>query len=237
MTVFSSRYTVEDQQRMAVAKNYFAWQNRVIAGELGTRVLEIGCGIGNITQTLLDRELVIALDSDSSCVAHLRHRLGQRANLHTMVCDICCDEFLSVGKFGADSCAAVNVLEHIEDDQRALARMAAVLRPGGVIVLIVPAFSFLFGPIDRNLGHCRRYSPRTIRDLAESVNICVRKIRFMNFVGFFGWWMNARVFKREAQSTYQIHIFDHWIVPVLSRIEDRVPPPLGQSLLAVLQVP
>jgi len=163
--------------------------------------------------------------------------LGQRANLHTIVCDICGDEFLALEKFGADSCAAVNVLEHIEDDQKALARMAAVLRPGGVIVLIVPAFSFLFGPIDRNLGHYRRYSPRAIRDLAESANMCVRKIRFMNFVGFFGWWMNARVFKRGAQSPYQIRTFDHWIVPLLSRIEDRLPPPLGQSLLAVLEVP
>jgi hypothetical protein len=57
----------------------------------------------------------------------------------------------------------------------------------------------------------------------------------MNAVGFFGWWVNAKVLRREEQSAGQIAVFDRWVVPVLARVERMVPPPFGQSLIAVLE--
>ena len=51
-------YLLADQALMAHAKNYFAWQARLVLPELGQRGLEVGCGIGNFTQTLLDREAI-----------------------------------------------------------------------------------------------------------------------------------------------------------------------------------
>jgi hypothetical protein len=62
----------------------------------------------------------------------------------------------------------------------------------------------------------------------------VARVRFMNTAGFFGWWANARVLRREAQSAGQIEVFDRAIVPVMSRLEALAPPPFGQSLIAVL---
>ena len=55
-------YTLEDQERMTRAKNYFAWQHRLVIRELGQRVIEIGCGIGNFTSLMLDREAVVGVD-------------------------------------------------------------------------------------------------------------------------------------------------------------------------------
>lgn len=237
MSAVSSLYNLEDQERMSPARNYFAWQNRIIARELGARVIEVGCGIGNFTQTILDREAVLGVDIDLNCIVLYRQRFAGCANLEAKLCDVSSDQFLALREFAADSCVALNVLEHIEDDHGVLARMASVLRPGGVIVLLVPAFAFLYGPIDRNLGHVRRYTPSSIRSMAEALNLQVSKLRFINLVGFFGWWMNARVLKLEAQSEHQIGIFDRWIVPIASRIEEHINPPLGQSLLAVLKVP
>jgi len=54
-------------------------------------------------------------------------------------------------------------------------------------------------------------------------------------VGFFGWWFNAHLLRREAQSETQIELFDRFAVPVMSRMEAVLPPPFGQSLLAVLE--
>jgi hypothetical protein len=61
--------------------------------------------------------------------------------------------------------------------------------------------------------------------------------RYMNVVGFFGWWVNARVLKKTEQSEQQIAVFDSLLVPVISRVEAAVPPPFGQSIFAVVEKP
>ena len=234
--VDSAAYTLEDQQRMSKAKRYFAWQHRLLQKELGQRVLEVGCGIGNFTGTLLDREAVIAVDVQPECIERLKLRYAGQPNLHAFVCDVLSPEFRELASFHPDSSVIVNVLEHVEDDVAALKAVASVLTPGGVIVLLVPAFQALYGPIDKNLGHHRRYSRRAIRSLARRTGLRIRKLHYMNSIGFFGWWINARILKREAQSERQIQIFDRYVVPPMSVAERILRPPFGQSLLAVLEM-
>jgi hypothetical protein len=113
--------------------------------------------------------------------------------------------------------------------------MSSILEPRGVIVLFVPAFPSLYGPLDHNLGHFRRYRRGDIARLAAETGLHLNNAHYVNLVGFFGWWANAHVFHREAQSERQIEIFDRFVVPVLSRCEAIAPPPFGQSLLAVLE--
>lgn len=230
-------YTITDQERMARAANYFAWQRRMVAPELGQRVIEVGCGIGNFTGALLDREMVIALDVEEACAARLRERYPGQPNLHVMVCPPASDTFAGLARWRPDSCVCLNVLEHIEDDRQALEAMASVLVPGGVIVLLAPAFPSLYGPIDRNLGHFRRHTRASLAALVRAAGLRIAKLHYVNTAGFFGWWMNARVFRREAQSERQIAFFDRWVVPWMSRLEATVPPPFGQSLFAVLRKP
>jgi len=220
---------------MAHAKNYFAWQARLILPELGQRVLEVGCGTGNFTQTLLDREAVIAIDNEPACVSRLAERFADRPNLQTRVASPCEDSFRELAHFRPDSIVCLNVLEHIEDDAGALRNMAAIVPAGCVIVLLLPAFPALYGPIDRNLEHFRRYSVVSLKCLAAGINLTIEKLQYMNLIGFFGWWVNARILQRQAQSTSQIAVFDKWVVPLLSWLESRFPPPFGQSLLAVLR--
>jgi SAM-dependent methyltransferase len=237
MSAASAIYNLEDQQRMSPARNYFGWQSRLVTKEIGQRVIEVGCGIGNFTETILDREAVLGIDVDAGCVAQFHRRFADQPHLRAEVCDVSNEDFLELTEFGADSCIALNVLEHIGDDQKALANMTSVVKPGGNIVLLLPAFSSLYGPIDRNLGHHRRYSQGSIREMAKSFGLTISRLSFVNFAGFFGWWMNARVLKLEAQSPKQIGVFDRWVVPTMSRLEELFEPPLGQSLLAVLRVP
>jgi 2-polyprenyl-3-methyl-5-hydroxy-6-metoxy-1,4-benzoquinol methylase len=233
----STAFTLEDQRQMTRAKNYFAWQSRLVARELGRRVVEVGCGIGNFTGMLLDRELVVALDREDACVQLLRQRYPGRDNLHVLTCETPGAAFRDLARFRPDSVVCVNVLEHIEDDSAALRDMASILIPGGVVVLLVPAFAALYGPIDRNLGHYRRYRRASLSMLAAAAGLTLVKAHYVNAAGLFGWWVNARILKREAQSDGQIAVFDRWVVPVLSGLEGAVKPPIGQSLLAVLRRP
>jgi SAM-dependent methyltransferase len=226
-------YTLADQQRMTRAKNYFAWQAKLALPHLGRRVLEIGCGIGNFTELLLDREAVIAIDSEPACIETMRSRFPNQPNLCATVRDVA-DGLADLQTMGPDSCVCLNVLEHVEDDERALTDIASILQPNGAIVLLVPAFEQLAGPIDRNLGHYRRYTRPSLRTLADRAGLTIRHARYINLPGFFAWWLNAHILRREAQSTGQIEIFDRLLVPVISRAEALIPPPFGQSLFAVL---
>jgi SAM-dependent methyltransferase len=235
-------WALEDQALMARARNYFAWQARILQPELGRRVVEVGCGTGNFTGLLLDPEhlnceYVVALDKEPACVERLRERYPRSRNLHSLVCSPGTPEFASLARFSIDCCVCLNVLEHIEDDAAALCSMAAILPRGGRIVLLVPAFPALYGPIDRNSQHFRRYTRRSIRALASRTGLNIRRMGFMNAVGFFGCWANARVFRREKQSATQIEFFDRWIVPAISRLEALLPVPFGQSLIVVLTRP
>jgi len=220
---------------MSKARNYFAWQARLVTPALGQRVVEVGCGIGNFTRLLLDREAVIASDVDPDCVAKLKERFPDRKNLQALVCDPCTPEFTDLARFRPDSCVCLNVLEHIGDERKAIEGMASILPPGGRIVLLVPAFQALFGPIDRNLEHWRRYSRKSITALAHEAGLRINVLHYVNLVGFFGWWVNAHVFRLEVQSELQIRIFDRFLVPLMSRVEKLVRPPFGQSLLVVLE--
>src|ERR1039458_6111930 len=127
----ASIYTIADQERMAHATNYFAWQCRLVAPELGQRVIEVGCGIGNFTRMLLDRETVLAVDVDPACVERLRQRYSNQLNLHAFVCEPDSAAFSDLARWRPDSCVCLNVLEHIEDDSRAREAMASVLEMGG----------------------------------------------------------------------------------------------------------
>jgi len=236
MSVAGSAYILADQARMTRAKNYFAWQARMVLPELGSRVLEMGCGIGNFTGMLLGREAVIAVDVEAECIERVMERYSSQ-NLRAFVFDMDAGRYGELARFRADTCVCLNVLEHVRSDDAAILGMASVLPSGGRIVLIVPAFPALFGPIDRNLGHYRRYTRGAVARLARDGGLRVKKLRYMNVAGFFGWWVNAHIFKREEQSEGQIDFFDRRVVPVASRVEAMIPPPFGQSIFAVLEKP
>ena len=233
LSSFDLTWTLEDQQLMTRAKNYFAWQRRLVLPELGQRVLEIGCGIGNFTGHLLNREAVIAIDTEPHFIDRIKARYPNQPNLIALVHDAATG-LSALRHYTPDSCVCLNVLEHIEDDRQALRDMASAITPGGAIVLIVPAFPSLSGPIDRKLGHFRRYTRQSLTQTATDAGLSVRKLQYMNMPGFFAWWLNARILHLEAQSAAQIELFDTLIVPLAARIEKLTPPPFGQSLFCVL---
>lgn len=227
-----AEYNRADQERMRAAPRYFAWQYHLTAPYLGHRVIEIGCGIGNFTCWLAGRG-VTAVDPDPECLRVLERRWSSPAGLRTLAVAAGGGQLACTFPGAADSCIALNVLEHIADDRAALAEMAALVRPGGRVILLVPAFPALLGPVDRCLGHYRRYRRRGLRALAAAAPLAIERLEYINRLGFFAWWLNARL-GRAGQSPRQIAVFDR-LAPGLERLERRIRPPFGQSLFAVFR--
>ncbi|HTD26018.1 MAG TPA: methyltransferase domain-containing protein, partial [Candidatus Elarobacter sp.] len=134
-----------------------------------------------------------------------------------------------------DTVVCANVLEHVADDAASLRAMRALLAPGGRVVLIVPALHALYGTIDAAIGHHRRYTREEIDAKLHAAGLEVEHVSYFNLLGMVGWWLNARVLKRRSVPGLQARLNDR-LVPLL-RLERRLKPPIGMSLLAVGRAP
>src|ERR1700733_12589518 len=109
----TAEYTLLDQQLMRHAPRYFAWQAHLAKEQLGRRVVEVGCGTGNFTQHLTDRELVIGLDVVEECAERARARFPENRNLQFRCLDVQDPAFVELKALRPDSIVCLNVLEHV----------------------------------------------------------------------------------------------------------------------------
>jgi len=228
-----SDITVSDLEIMSNANNYSGWIYRRILPFIGQRILEVGAGIGNFTRLLLNRELIVAVDKHPACVDYLKARLGNSRTLVPMELDISDPAVCELSPYEFDTVICLNVLEHVEDDLSALAHMYSVLRAGGILILLVPAFQFLYGSVDRSLGHYRRYNRKSLIPKVRQAGFEVERVFYMNMIGMAGWLLNNRILGWREESARQIGFFDRFVAPWAESLERLIQPPVGLSLISV----
>jgi SAM-dependent methyltransferase len=213
------------------------WIVDMVRPYLGRRVLEVGCGIGNLTGSFLGGELLVSVDIRDEYVQAVRERFGgDEARFKSLKLDIAADPVDELREYGFDTVICLNVLEHIEDDVEALRKMFEVLRPGGRLLLLVPALRALYGSLDVYVEHYRRYERRELVVKLRQTGFSVERIVFMHLAGAFGWWLNSRILKAKILPETQIGLYDR-LVPLFRWMEERVRPPVGLSLVTVAQKP
>jgi SAM-dependent methyltransferase len=227
-------FFVADLLQMAKAENYRRWQFEMVAPYVKGNVLEVGGGIGNFTPELAGvASSVTSIEPNAYCHARLVAKTKGLPNVRTYNATVeALDQQVPVTD-AFDTVILMNVLEHIKDDEAVLRRLKQRLSPTGRIVVLVPAGPWAFGSTDERLGHYRRYSKASARDLMARLGLTVEALRYYNFIGVWAWWWNAKVRRRQNQNDAQIRLFDRCFVPVISRIEKVIPPPVGQSVLVV----
>jgi glycosyltransferase involved in cell wall biosynthesis len=229
----ASGYTTLERAGKLDRYNLWIWEN--IKPWVGERVLEVGAGVGNMTRVMYGRDLIVATDIDVRYVHSLENRFARNPTIRVEHLDLASDEMLSLKSFEFNSVVCLNVLEHVEDHERAMQRIYDVLLPGGTVLLFVPADQKLYGTMDKQVGHYRRYSREELRRVIESAGFLVNRIRYMNVFGRLGWWFNGQILKRAHLPGGQSRVFD-FFVPVLRKIESD-DPSNGLSLIAVATKP
>jgi hypothetical protein len=134
----------------------------------------------------------------------------------------------------ADTIIYIDVLEHIEDDQGEMRVAAAHLVAGGHIVMLSPAFNFLYSPFDKAIGHYRRYTPKHAERLTVAP-LTLKRVFFLDSVGYFVSAVNRLIVRTSQPSIHQIQFWDKAIVPV-SVLTDRIFGGLfGRSVVMIWQ--
>jgi glycosyltransferase involved in cell wall biosynthesis len=210
---------------LAQTPHFNRWLADTIQPYVGTHVLEIGAGIGNLSQFLAARrKSYTASDIDEEHMARLRVRFAQRPNLSLIRCDLSSAEDFAPVEASADTVICLNVLEHIEDDGVGLRNIARALLPGGTAIVLVPQDQSVYGTLDEVLGHYRRYSEAELRKKMEAAGFQVDRVLHFNRVTRPGWWLNGRLLKRRHFSRMQLWWFDR-LVWLWRRIDRLLPWP------------
>ena len=228
------RYAADDLETMQVARRYANHIFGLVRPFLGSRVLEVGSGIGTMTSRLVDvAEMVVGIEPNPNCTTRIQEAMGghPRFTLRTCHFEECEPAELASHRF--ESVLLVNVLEHIEEDVNALTAFKHILVPDGHVVVFVPALQVAYGPLDAELGHYRRYSKRTLRAAFEAAGLELVRLRYTNPIGLAGWMYNAHISKSTKHSLAQVKLFETLIAPWALPLERLLPPPIGLSLIAV----
>jgi SAM-dependent methyltransferase len=219
---------------MQQARRYAAHVFDLFREDVGKRVLEVGCGIGTMTQRLLEiADRVVGIEPNLNCVRQTQALFDGHPRFSLKVCHLeeCDPTELAANRF--DTVVCVNVLEHIEDDVAALKQFRNLLIPGGRVVIFVPAIQAAYGPLDAELGHHRRYSKASLAKAFADAGLPLRTIRYTNPIGLLGWMYNAKITKSTAHSLSQVKLFETLVAPWALPLERLVAPPIGLSLVAV----
>jgi|LSQX01.2.fsa_nt_gb 2-polyprenyl-3-methyl-5-hydroxy-6-metoxy-1,4-benzoquinol methylase len=219
----NSKYGTDTLEVISGANRFNRWMYETIKPHCSGEILEIGSGIGNISQFFIKEGADISLsDIENSYFPRLKQKFGEFPNLKSMHRLNFSDKNLEknfpelLNRF--DTIFALNVVEHIPDDVQAMENAMKMLKPGGKIVILVPAIQWLYNEFDRQLEHQRRYSKKSLQKLLEGAGFSVIHRQYFNFIAIFGWFISGTILRKRIIPNGQMRFYDA-LVPVWKRID------------------
>lgn len=216
---------------------YSCWIYHMYEKYIGKNVLGIGGGIGTAISFYVERaERIIATELFGNQIDIMNERFKQYSYFKALKLDIMKDELSGLGLF--DTIVCINVLEHIEDDIKALVNMKKMMERNGKIIICVPAVSKLYCYMDRNVGHYRRYTKGELHRKAEEAGLKVMEDKYINFMGIFPYWMKGK-FGKDTGGSFSTGIDQNEsklysaAARILEPLERLIKPPVGISEIAI----
>jgi SAM-dependent methyltransferase len=216
------------------ADRFNEWMYKTIAPHCNGKILEIGSGIGNISRFFIEKkhDFVLSDFRDNYCDILRKKFENTVVNI-----DLVHPDFENIYKdlLGTfDALFALNVVEHIEDDLFAISNCKKLLKKGGTLIILVPAFQALYNNFDVELEHYRRYTQSSLKSIITSNGLQVRKLFSFNFIGIFGWFVSGRILKKKSIPEGQMGLFN-LLVPIFKLADILTFKKIGLSVICVAE--
>lgn len=224
-------------QTIAGLGRFNRWMYETLKPHCAGRLLEVGSGIGNLSRCFLDDGADLTLsDLRAPFVQRLARDFPHRP---VVSIDLVQPGFERVyaehlGRF--DTVFALNVIEHIADDVLALENCRRLVRPGGAVVVLVPAYEWLHNRLDVELGHYRRYTRASLVRALTQAGLAPTHTQHFNAAATLGWALTGGLLARQQIPKAEATLFDA-LVPLWRVVDRAVASRVGLSVIAVGRAP
>jgi 2-polyprenyl-3-methyl-5-hydroxy-6-metoxy-1,4-benzoquinol methylase len=209
------------------------WMYDTIKPYCKGKILEIGSGIGTISSFFIRSNSDITLsDLRSNYCEILRNKFSKDVlEIDLADPDFDVKYYFLLGKF--DTIFSLNVVEHIENDVQAIANCKKLLKDKGVLIILVPAYQWLFCDLDRELEHFRRYTKKKIELLFVENKMKITKTFYFNLAGIFAWFFSGKILRNKNIPEGQMGLFN-FLVPVFKVADKMILQKVGLSVISVV---
>ncbi|MES1219575.1 MAG: class I SAM-dependent methyltransferase [Bacteroidota bacterium] len=197
------------------AGNFNKWMFSEIETYCEGNILEIGSGIGNISQFFINKKIPLTLsDVDNDYINILQTRFINSPEVKAIFSiDLQADSFNRVygdlcGNY--DTIFMLNVLEHLEDANAAIKNCHYLIKPGGTLIVLVPAYTWLYSRMDSELGHKTRYTAGKIKTLISEQEFTITKTFYFNAIGIIA-WLYGKVMRLKKIASGEMSLFDRLV--------------------------
>lgn len=226
---------METLKAISEANQFNEWMYQRIAPHCKGKILEIGSGIGNISEFFIrDNAKIYLSDLRDNYLSFLKKNFATKASgiIKMDIVDPNFNELYKndIGTF--DTVFALNVVEHIKDDQLAIKNISKLLKPDGKVIILVPAFNTLYNSFDEALEHYRRYTKKTLNKTFVASNLEIQKSSYFNAAGIAGWILSGAIMKKKTIPAGQMKLYNR-LVPIFKVIDKLLLNSFGLSVITV----
>ncbi len=225
-------YVGNELELFSEANNWKSYWAKHIEPFVKGRVLDVGAGLGSNLQFLLKDDMDwTCLEPDADLLKKvpeqgvLQGRRDPVKTVHGILDDIPDGETF-------DTIIYIDVLEHIEDDQGEIAKAQAYLNAGGHIIVLSPAYQWLYSPFDAAVGHFRRYTRPTLKRVKAPTLDLVR-MTYLDSVGLLASLANKMMLRQSEPKKSQIAVWDKYMVSTSRVLDKLIFHSAGRSIIGV----
>ena len=212
------------------ANKFNKWMYETIKPHCKGRILEIGCGIGNISEYFINDNLDIVLsDLRDNYIEIVKNKFTNEVIKIDLVDEEFDVKYASlIGSF--DTVFALNVVEHIKDDVLAIKNCKKLLKQNGHLIILVPAYQALYNNFDTELEHFRRYTQNSLKKIINENQLTIQKTFYFNVIGILGWFISGSVLKKKSIPEGQMGLFNT-LVPIFKLADTLTFKKIGLSVI------